>query len=781
MPKPGFSKRLTLLVTAALLLISLSAQASSSLDLGVLATQPKPLVEERFRPLSDYLSKALVDTQIKLHILNHDELEIALQRNELDLILTDPSHYLKLRSQSSFTGAIATLISEYKNVTSSSLGGVIITHADSGIKSIKDLRQRRLVTLNNQLLGSQVSQVYELAQAGISFPDDLQVENVATEDEIVRKVLSGDADAGFIRTGVIESMHSADTLDPGTLKIINQQNLVAFPYVVSTRLYPEWPFVALPHVRETTLRQISAALFQYGQYQSSPAKNGIAGFSLPADYFPVEHITRQLGLPPYTHFSEISLTDVWEEYRTSLIIAGILLLIIAALLITLAYRNRELEASGTALAEERQRLTNIIWGTGVGTWEWNVQTNETIFNERWAEICGYTLEELAPVNLQSWLDLVHPDDLPVSEVALQKHFNGETSDYVAELRMRHKDGHWVWVLDRGRITIRTEDGQPLWMAGTHLEITARKLAELSLRESESRLRILIERFPGGVLVEDGERNVVLTNQDFCDIFSIPVKPEALIGSNCRDSATQLKTIFANPDAFVQRVEDILTQTQPVFDEVIHMADGRILERHYIPVHLDDNMAGHIWIYRDITKRKNQEAHLEHIAYYDALTDLPNRSLLSDRINQAITQADRRKMAIAICYIDLDGFKEVNDTLGHNAGDDLLITVSKRMRDALREGDTISRLGGDEFVAVMIDLQDTESALPLVSRLLSATNIEVENKAQSMRVSASIGLTFYPQEKDIDADHLLRQADHAMYQAKQLGKNRYAIFDPEQDH
>jgi len=104
-----------------------------------------------------------------------------------------------------------------------------------------------------------------------------------------------------------------------------------------------------------------------------------------------------------------------------------------------------------------------------------------------------------------------------------------------------------------------------------------------------------------------------------------------------------------------------------------------------------------------------------------------------------------------------------------------------MRDALREGDTISRLGGDEFVAVMIDLQDTESALPLVSRLLSATNIEVENKAQSMRVSASIGLTFYPQEKDIDADHLLRQADHAMYQAKQLGKNRYAIFDPEQDH
>ena len=146
---------------------------------------------------------------------------------------------------------------------------------------------------------------------------------------------------------------------------------------------------------------------------------------------------------------------------------------------------KELEIT---LADERRRLSYVIEGMGVGTWEWNIQTGETRFNERWAELIGYRLSELQPVSIETWLRAAHPEDLKRSEVELRRHFAGESDQYVFEARMRHKDGHWVWVLDRGRVFEWTEDGRPLWMYGTHQDITERKLAEIKTRENEQRLR-----------------------------------------------------------------------------------------------------------------------------------------------------------------------------------------------------------------------------------------------------------------------------------------------------
>lgn len=140
-----------------------------------------------------------------------------------------------------------------------------------------------------------------------------------------------------------------------------------------------------------------------------------------------------------------------------------------------------------ALEDKRQRLAAIIEGTGAGTWEWNVQTGETRFNERWAEIVGATLDEMSPTTIQTWADLAHPEDLARSGALLQAHFSGEAPAYECEARMRHRDGHWIWVLDRGRLLTRTPDGQPEWMFGTHLDITSRKAQEEKLRKSEELL------------------------------------------------------------------------------------------------------------------------------------------------------------------------------------------------------------------------------------------------------------------------------------------------------
>jgi diguanylate cyclase (GGDEF)-like protein len=186
---------------------------------------------------------------------------------------------------------------------------------------------------------------------------------------------------------------------------------------------------------------------------------------------------------------------------------------------------------------------------------------------------------------------------------------------------------------------------------------------------------------------------------------------------------------------------------------------------------------YVALFTDITSMKKHQQQLEHIAHYDALTDLPNRVLLADRLQQAILQSQRHNRLLAVLYLDLDGFKTVNDTYGHKIGDELLICVSQRMKTALREGDTLARIGGDEFVAALVDLEQAQDYELVLERLLLAASEPVKVSDTILQVSASIGVTLYPQDS-ADADILLRQADQAMYQAKQSGKNRYHLFHEE---
>lgn len=183
---------------------------------------------------------------------------------------------------------------------------------------------------------------------------------------------------------------------------------------------------------------------------------------------------------------------------------------------------------------------------------------------------------------------------------------------------------------------------------------------------------------------------------------------------------------------------------------------------------------------DISRRKAYENKLTHIAHFDPLTGLPNRVLLADRLNLAMKQSLRRKSKLAVAFIDLDGFKEINDNHGHELGDEILVKIASRMQDTLREGDTIARLGGDEFVAVFVDLDRSESSTSLIKRILTIANTPFYIDKKMIHLSASAGVTFYPQKTEVDADQLLRQSDQSMYQAKLTGKNRFHIFDVEYD-
>lgn len=195
---------------------------------------------------------------------------------------------------------------------------------------------------------------------------------------------------------------------------------------------------------------------------------------------------------------------------------------------------------------------------------------------------------------------------------------------------------------------------------------------------------------------------------------------------------------------------------------------------------DQQTSHYVALFSDITRQKDNEQQLRHIAHFDPLTGLPNRVLLADRLEQAIVRVRRSGLPLALAYIDLDGFKSVNDVHGHDVGDQLLVTLAARMKDCLREGDTVARLGGDEFVAVLADLSNQSTAKDLIDRLLSVIAQPVKVDGVVVQVSGSIGISHYPQSDDVDPDQLLRQADQAMYQAKVAGKNRYHIFDTARD-
>jgi len=447
----------------------------------------------------------------------------------------------------------------------------------------------------------------------------------------------------------------------------------------------------------------------------------------------------------------------------------------------------ESKRQAVEIQQQRMRLQNIIEGTRVGTWEWNVQTGETHFNERWAEMVGYRLEELAPISIETWKQFSHPDDLLRSGEALRRYFAGESDYYECEVRIRHRAGHWLWVVDRGKIVSRSPEGQPKWMAGTHWDINDRKNNEIALADRTvalakvnaelEQLATVFTHTREGIVITDPKGNIVDVNEAFCRITGYS-RAEA-IGQNSR----LLKSERNDKALYVAMWHKLLKQgywsgeiwnrrkNGEVFAELLTISavrDAAGKTRHYVA------------LFADITAQKEHQRQLEHIANYDALTGLPNRLLLADRLRQAMVQCKRHRQPLAVAYLDLDGFKAINDQHGHNAGDYLLTVLAERMRQCLRESDTIARLGGDEFVVVLLNLADIKTSEPFVQRLLLASSQPVTYKSVLLQVSSSIGIAFYAPDDDADADILLREADQAMYQAKQAGKNRYHVFDADQD-
>ncbi len=341
-----------------------------------------------------------------------------------------------------------------------------------------------------------------------------------------------------------------------------------------------------------------------------------------------------------------------------------------------------------------------------------------------------------------------------------------------ETQRQTKDGNLIDIFVT-LSAIKDIDGQIVGISEISRDISERKKHEQEMQLAAN----VFTHAREAIIITNTKGTIINVNDAFCRITGY--NREEVIGKTPRI----LRSGHQNKEFYVKMWSELLEHGYWTGEFWNRSKNGELFAQKSTisAVYDEQGKPNHfVALCSDITLLKEHEKELEHMAQFDLLTELPNRVLLADRLHQAMTMSIRHDSHIGIAFLDLDGFKEINDQYGHDFGDQLLMKLAILMHKTLREGDTLSRIGGDEFVFVFSDLNKLEDCLPMLNHLLQAASQQVLIDNKSIQVSASLGVTFYPQQSEVDADQLIRQADQAMYQAKLAGKNRYHFFDAEHD-
>jgi len=439
-----------------------------------------------------------------------------------------------------------------------------------------------------------------------------------------------------------------------------------------------------------------------------------------------------------------------------------------------AYQNMNIESNRRQRSEKitqetNERLNNALNAGLMGTWNVDMHTGMDTRDASLNQLVGLPAKS-SKQPVADWFKYVHPDDTAEMDEAWEQAISSESGLYETEHRLIRKDGKIIWVYDRGQM-IRDNNGQVQYAVGAVVDITNRKISQEKLQLSSSVFNSTSE----GIVITDVDRVIIDVNPAFSEITGY--SSEEVIGQEPRI----LSSGKQSPEFYVAMWQEINDSGHWQGEVWNRKKSGEVYAELLTISSLKDtknNIINYVGLFTDITNSKLQQDHIKKMAHFDALTSLPNRSLLTDRFNQALAHSKRSGTLLAVCFLDLDDFKPVNDNYGHEVGDKLLIEVAARLESTVREEDTVSRLGGDEFSLLLGEIKSTAQCYELLERITQSVSAPYFIGGESINISASVGVSLFPTD-NVELDVLLRNADQAMYQAKQEGKSNYRFFDADE--
>jgi len=451
-------------------------------------------------------------------------------------------------------------------------------------------------------------------------------------------------------------------------------------------------------------------------------------------------------------------------------ILGVVTIVVLLVLI----RQRILSQYNNELKQIKERMELALSSSNSGIWDWDMRDDSLYLSPQWKEMLGYTPDELVDV-FQTWKNSVHPDDIAEVMRIIQDNIKEKIEYKEMTYRLIKKDKTFIWVLSKA-MTEYDENSKPIRVIGTHINITESKAKELkSLQQAQ-----VIEQIHDSVIAIDLEG--IITSFNRGSTLLLGYTSDEMIG-------THIRKIYLEEDYEIlgENIELLKAKEE-------HHAVVRLVKKSKDVIYADLSLSllkdengktvGFVGYSQDITQRREselalikQKEALNYQAHHDALTDLPNRALFSKSLEQAIENSKRKSLKTALLFIDLDHFKEINDSLGHAVGDRILQEVARRLESTIRKEDILARLGGDEFTIIIEGLIEGEKVTVLAQKIIDLLSKPIKIDDNTLYISSSIGISLYPDDGK-HAQDLLKYSDAAMYKAKDEGRNNFQFYSAE---